>query len=875
MRAKRYFKSMRFSLTRGFFRASLVAAGLLQCAHLAWAQAAAANAPAMAASADQVVVSGPAGQVTRAEFEQMARQIVPAQGEDTFWAVRTQVERFARNMYVQRALAVQAQQAGIALPSKLDSAPKPVRDLELTQLFMQQQVDALLADTSKLDAQARSIYRANPSQFQLPEQVRVRHILLTVADDGADSDQVKAEAKKLREQLVQGADFATLARQHSKDKANAERGGDLGLFARGRMVPAFEDAAFALNKPGELSAPVKTDFGWHLIELLERQPARQRSVDEVLPELRAKVRQQARHASATCCGRNAVQANSRARHQTMRLDRLRELKRQARRSPPPALAGPPPRRPAPPDLGPARARLPAKRPGGKRHSNIATMFPALMADCRQLWRLRALLAVMARRELATRTAGSAGGWLWVWLPPLLSVAAYFLVFDVVFQMRLGGQAPTARVGTYLIVGMLAWMAFADAVQRGMGSLLDAGGMLQKNPLPPGLFPARAVLASVLVFAPLLLLLVPMYAGAHGFGAGVLAVPLLIALQAALSFLMAYVLALLAAALRDVVQLVQVFCHWGVSVAGAVSGGVFPQAWRWLLWLNPMTGLILGYQSALLQGVAGVAGVGVGAGLAGVAGGLAVGGSGAQSRSAGGLVVNGVRIAPAADAVAAGRGGQGVPSVRLAARAPEVAADGQGAAPQPLGVEGRVAGAAARPVPGRGGPQRRRQEHAAEADYRHSATDGRPDRAPGAHHGDSGAGGGFSPGLHGAAEPVFWRQSDRHFARADGGAGAGGAGVCRDWRGDRPAGETYSSGMSVRLAFALVTLEPDLLIIDGRWRWATSTFRRSASSAFRRFATTAARSCFALTALITCAICAMWRCGWTVGGRWSWALPRRC
>jgi len=293
MRAKRYFKSMRFSLTRGFFRASLVAAGLLQCAHLAWAQAAAANAPAMAASADQVVVSGPAGQVTRAEFEQMARQIVPAQGEDTFWAVRTQVERFARNMYVQRALAVQAQQAGIALPSKLDSAPKPVRDLELTQLFMQQQVDALLADTSKLDAQARSIYRANPSQFQLPEQVRVRHILLTVADDGADSDQVKAEAKKLREQLVQGADFATLARQHSKDKANAERGGDLGLFARGRMVPAFEDAAFALNKPGELSAPVKTDFGWHLIELLERQPARQRSVDEVLPELRAKVRQQA------------------------------------------------------------------------------------------------------------------------------------------------------------------------------------------------------------------------------------------------------------------------------------------------------------------------------------------------------------------------------------------------------------------------------------------------------------------------------------------------------------------------------------------------------------------------------------------------------
>ena len=123
------------------------------------------------------------------------------------------------------------------------------------------------------------------------------------------------------------------------------------------------------------------------------------------------------------------------------------------------------------------------------------MLRPLLAECRQLWRLRALLAVMTRRELAGRFAGSAGGRLWVWLPPLLTVAAYYLVFDVVFGMRLGAGAPTARVGTYLIVGMLAWMAFADAVQRGMTSLLDAGALLQKNPLPPGLFPARTVLAS--------------------------------------------------------------------------------------------------------------------------------------------------------------------------------------------------------------------------------------------------------------------------------------------------------------------------------------------------------------------------------------------
>ncbi|MDR0458806.1 MAG: hypothetical protein LBH10_07265, partial [Burkholderiaceae bacterium] len=87
-------------------------------------------------------------------------------------------------------------------------------------------------------------------------------------------------------------------------------------------------------------------------------------------------------------------------------------------------------------------------------------FP-LGEDLCVLWRMRALLAVLTRRDLAARTAGSVGGWLWVWVPPLATVAAYFLVFDVVFAMRVGAASATAspaarRVGTFLIVGMLAW-----------------------------------------------------------------------------------------------------------------------------------------------------------------------------------------------------------------------------------------------------------------------------------------------------------------------------------------------------------------------------------------------------------------------------------
>ena len=227
---------------------------------------------------------------------------------------------------------------------------------------------------------------------------------------------------------------------------------------------------------------------------------------------------------------------------------------------------------------------------------------AIAADAAALWHARALVWVLTRREVAARHAGTAVGVLWPYLQPLLTVAAYYLVFDLVFGMRLGAAAPTARVGTYLIVGMLAWMAFADAVQRGMGSLLEAGGMLQKNPLPAGLFPARAVLASGAVFAPLLLALIPLYAGVHHFRPGVWALLPLLALQGVLALLAGYLLAILAAALRDVLQLVGVLLSLGVFLSPVLFPvELFPAGWRWLLWLNPMTGPILGYQSALLQG----------------------------------------------------------------------------------------------------------------------------------------------------------------------------------------------------------------------------------------------------------------------------------
>ncbi len=231
-----------------------------------------------------------------------------------------------------------------------------------------------------------------------------------------------------------------------------------------------------------------------------------------------------------------------------------------------------------------------------------TLMRTFLHSIQEVWNARALIGVMTRREVAARHAGTALGVIWPYLQPLLSVAAYYLVFDIVFAMRLGEGASSHAVGTFLIVGALPWMAFCDAVSRGMGSLLEAGSILQKNPLPPVLFPVRSVLASSWIFGPLMLLLALCYIPVHHMQWGVLALLPLMAMQLLMTLLLSYALAIFAAALRDTVQLVGFALSVGIYLTPILFPiTMFPQGWRWLLWLNPMASYVMGYQSALLQG----------------------------------------------------------------------------------------------------------------------------------------------------------------------------------------------------------------------------------------------------------------------------------
>ncbi|MCB0022069.1 MAG: peptidyl-prolyl cis-trans isomerase [Caldilinea sp.] len=98
-----------------------------------------------------------------------------------------------------------------------------------------------------------------------------------------DDAETLALAQEIRQRLVDGEDFATLAAEYSDDPGSAANGGDLGWFGKGRMVAPFEEAAFALAV-NEISEPVKTDFGYHIIEVLERDDAREKDAAQIEQE---------------------------------------------------------------------------------------------------------------------------------------------------------------------------------------------------------------------------------------------------------------------------------------------------------------------------------------------------------------------------------------------------------------------------------------------------------------------------------------------------------------------------------------------------------------------------------------------------------------
>lgn len=131
----------------------------------------------------------------------------------------------------------------------------------------------VLEKISVTEADAKQFYDKNQDKFKVPEQTRASHILLGADQKASAEDKKKAKekAEAIRKRIVAGEDFAAVATSESTCPS-AAKGGDLGYFSKGQMVPAFEEAAFSL-KPGQISNVVETQFGYHIIKVTDRKQA--------------------------------------------------------------------------------------------------------------------------------------------------------------------------------------------------------------------------------------------------------------------------------------------------------------------------------------------------------------------------------------------------------------------------------------------------------------------------------------------------------------------------------------------------------------------------------------------------------------------------
>ncbi|HEY6824256.1 MAG TPA: peptidylprolyl isomerase, partial [Steroidobacteraceae bacterium] len=146
-------------------------------------------------------------------------------------------------------------------------------------------LEALAAQQEVSDADLRAAYEKEKSRLEVPEKRHARHILISGKDDAA----ALALAQQVLSQAKSGKDFGELAKQYSQDPGSAQNGGDLGWAERSTFVKPFADALFGMSV-GEITGPVKTQYGYHIIRLEEIQRGKSKSFEEARPELEAQQR---------------------------------------------------------------------------------------------------------------------------------------------------------------------------------------------------------------------------------------------------------------------------------------------------------------------------------------------------------------------------------------------------------------------------------------------------------------------------------------------------------------------------------------------------------------------------------------------------------
>jgi len=221
----------------------------------------------LAAEGDPVVATVNGSEILRSDIE-AARLRLPERFQEV--PLEAVFSLLLNSLVDSKLVAGEARKAGLHNDAAIKKQMARIEEQVLERNYLANYIEERITED-----ELKARYRDMAKEAPVKEEVRARHILL----------ETEAQAREVISELNNGADFVELAKERSKGPSGV-KGGDLGFFGEGQMVPAFSEAAFAL-KAGETSAdPVQTQFGWHVIKLEERRNVEPPSLEEAEPELR-------------------------------------------------------------------------------------------------------------------------------------------------------------------------------------------------------------------------------------------------------------------------------------------------------------------------------------------------------------------------------------------------------------------------------------------------------------------------------------------------------------------------------------------------------------------------------------------------------------
>ncbi|MDI6743744.1 MAG: peptidylprolyl isomerase [Thermodesulfovibrionales bacterium] len=199
-------------------------------------------------------------------------QSMPEDVREAFLQDSNQFMRFLEDMANKEALHQEAVKKGIDKDSALQKKLEYYKKITIIQMLLEKELSQKVKVS---DSEIKEYYKKNMGELASPEQIRLSHIM------------TKSEAtiKKAHERIKKGEDFAKVAKELSEDKQSAALGGDLGSFEDGKMPPEFNNAIRALKK-GDVSQPVKTEFGYHIIKVTDRKKGKNVDINNIKEDIR-------------------------------------------------------------------------------------------------------------------------------------------------------------------------------------------------------------------------------------------------------------------------------------------------------------------------------------------------------------------------------------------------------------------------------------------------------------------------------------------------------------------------------------------------------------------------------------------------------------